>query len=50
VRTICTARIWAPTAGFIASAFAEQTYTLDNGKIFKTRAAHIFRKRPDGPD
>jgi putative membrane-bound dehydrogenase-like protein len=29
-------------------AFAEQTYTLDNGKTFKTRAAHIFRKRPDG--
>jgi putative membrane-bound dehydrogenase-like protein len=29
-------------------AFAEQTYTLDNGKQFKSRAAHIFRKRPDG--
>jgi putative membrane-bound dehydrogenase-like protein len=28
-------------------AFAEQTYTV-NGKPFKTRAAHIFRARPDG--
>ncbi|MDB5351802.1 MAG: putative rane-bound dehydrogenase [Planctomycetota bacterium] len=29
-------------------AFAEQTYALPNGKPFKTRAAHIFRARPDG--
>ncbi|HXJ61741.1 MAG TPA: PVC-type heme-binding CxxCH protein [Verrucomicrobiae bacterium] len=29
-------------------AFAEQTYELDHGKVFKSRAAHIFRKRPDG--
>jgi putative membrane-bound dehydrogenase-like protein len=29
-------------------AFAEQTYTLPNGKPFTTRAAHIFRARPDG--
>jgi putative heme-binding domain-containing protein len=29
-------------------AFAEQTYALPNGKEFKTRAAHIFRKRADG--
>ncbi len=29
-------------------AFAEQTYTLPNGKPFKTRASHIFRARPDG--
>src|SRR6266516_2626652 len=29
-------------------AFAEQTYTLADGKTFKSRAAHIFRKRPDG--
>ncbi len=29
-------------------AFAEQTYTLPNGKPFKTRAAHIFRAKPDG--
>ncbi|HEY2953462.1 MAG TPA: PVC-type heme-binding CxxCH protein, partial [Verrucomicrobiae bacterium] len=29
-------------------AFAEQTYQLANGKTFKSRAAHVFRKRPDG--
>jgi putative membrane-bound dehydrogenase-like protein len=29
-------------------AFAKQTYTLPNGKLFSTRAAHIFRARPDG--
>jgi putative membrane-bound dehydrogenase-like protein len=29
-------------------AFAEQNYTLANGKALKSRAAHIFRKRPDG--
>jgi putative membrane-bound dehydrogenase-like protein len=29
-------------------AFAEQTYTLPNGKPFTTRASHIFRSRPDG--
>jgi len=37
--------------GFIywcKGAFAEQTYTLDDGTTFKSRAAHIFRKRPDG--
>jgi putative membrane-bound dehydrogenase-like protein len=28
-------------------AFAEQNYTLPNGKPFKTRASHIFRARPD---
>src|SRR5438445_7845763 len=28
-------------------AFAEQTYTLPNGKPFVSRAAHIFRARPD---
>lgn len=28
-------------------AFAEQSYTLPNGKPFKTRASHIFRARPD---
>ena len=28
--------------------FAKQTYTLPNGKEFTTRAAHIFRARPDG--
>ena len=29
-------------------AFAEQRYTLANGKPFVTRASHIFRARPDG--
>src|SRR5579883_83299 len=29
-------------------AFAKQDYTLPNGKKFATRAAHIFRARPDG--
>jgi len=28
-------------------AFAEQTYQLPNGKTFTSRAAHIFRARPD---
>jgi putative membrane-bound dehydrogenase-like protein len=28
-------------------AYAEQNYTLPNGKPFKTRASHIFRARPD---
>ena len=29
-------------------AFAEQSYDRPGGKPFKTRAAHIFRARPDG--
>jgi len=29
-------------------AFAEQTYTLPGDKVFKTKASHIFRCRPDG--
>lgn len=29
-------------------AFAEQEYTLPNGKPFKTRCSHIFRALPDG--
>ncbi len=29
-------------------AFAQQTYTLEGGKPFSTRAAHLFRARPDG--
>ncbi|HEV3440434.1 MAG TPA: PVC-type heme-binding CxxCH protein [Gemmata sp.] len=29
-------------------AFAKQEYELPNGKKFSTRAAHIFRARPDG--
>lgn len=28
-------------------AFAQQTYTLPEGRTFTTRAAHIFRARPD---
>src|SRR6267142_1404673 len=28
-------------------AFAKQTYELDGGKQFESRAAHIFRARPD---
>ncbi|MBI3413806.1 MAG: HEAT repeat domain-containing protein [Verrucomicrobia bacterium] len=37
--------------GFIywcKGAFAEQKHTLGTGKKFTTRAAHIFRMRPDG--
>ncbi len=29
-------------------AFAEQRHTLPSGKVMVTRAAHIFRSRPDG--
>ena len=29
-------------------AFAKQEYTLPNGTKFSTRAAHVFRARPDG--
>jgi putative membrane-bound dehydrogenase-like protein len=29
-------------------AFAKQTYERPNGKPFETRAAHIFRRRPEG--
>ncbi|HYE31820.1 MAG TPA: PVC-type heme-binding CxxCH protein [Methylomirabilota bacterium] len=29
-------------------AFAEQRHTLPSGKELKTRAAHIFRRRPEG--
>ena len=29
-------------------AFAEQTFTLPTGKPFRTKAAHIYRARPDG--
>ncbi len=29
-------------------AFAEQTYTLADGREFKTKASHIFRRRPEG--
>ena len=29
-------------------AFAEQSFTLPTGKPFRTKAAHIYRARPDG--
>jgi putative membrane-bound dehydrogenase-like protein len=29
-------------------AFAEQTYKLADGRDFKTRASHVFRRRPEG--
>jgi putative membrane-bound dehydrogenase-like protein len=29
-------------------AFAEQKYTLPTGKPFRTKAAHVFRAKPDG--
>ncbi len=29
-------------------AFSEQTHTLGDGSVLKDRAAHIFRRRPDG--
>ena len=29
-------------------AFAEQNYTLPNGRPFTTRASHVFRAQPDG--
>src|SRR2546421_1225179 len=31
-----------------ALPISQQNYTLPNGKPFSTRAAHIFRARPDG--
>ncbi len=40
-----------PGDGYIywtKGAFAEQHYTLPNGKKLTTRAAHIFRAKPDG--
>ena len=29
-------------------AFAEQRHTLADGRDFKSRAAHVFRRRPEG--
>ncbi len=52
--TGCTNDLHGPYLGidgwiyWTKGAFATQTYTLPNGKPFKTRAAHIFRSRPDG--
>lgn len=51
--TGCTNDLHGPYLGidgwiyWTKGAFATQTYTLPNGKPFKTRAAHIFRSRPD---
>src|SRR5438128_2402932 len=52
--TGCANDLHGPYAGpdgwiyWCKGAFAEQTYTLANDKIFKTKASHIFRCRPDG--
>ena len=48
-RTTCTARIPAPMAGSTgAKARSPSRRTLVNGHEWKTKAAHIFRCRPDG--
>jgi putative membrane-bound dehydrogenase-like protein len=52
--TGCANDLHGPYAGpdgwvyWTKGAFAKQEYTLPNGRIFATRAAHIFRARPDG--
>src|SRR5687768_12060054 len=52
--TGCANDLHGPYAGpdgwvyWCKGAFAEQKYTLPNGKPFVTRASHIFRCRPDG--
>ena len=52
--TGCANDLHGPYAGpdgwvyWCKGAFAEQHYTLPNGKPFVTRASHIFRARPDG--
>lgn len=52
--TGCANDLHGPYAGpdgwvyWTKGAFAKQEYTLPNGKTFSTRAAHIFRARPDG--
>jgi putative membrane-bound dehydrogenase-like protein len=52
--TGCANDLHGPYAGpdgwiyWCKGAFAEQKYTLPNGRPFVTRAAHIFRARPDG--
>lgn len=52
--TGCANDIHGPYAGpdgwiyWCKGAFAEQTYILHGNKKFVTRAAHIFRARPDG--
>ena len=52
--TGCANDLHGPYAGpdgwiyWCKGAFAEQKYTLPNGKPFVTKASHIFRARPDG--
>ena len=52
--TGCANDLHGPFAGpdgwvyWCKGAFAEQTYQLANGRNFKSRAGHIFRKRLDG--
>jgi len=44
---------YAGPDGFIywcKGAFAEQHYTLGDGREFITRASHVFRSRPDGSE
>jgi putative membrane-bound dehydrogenase-like protein len=52
--TGCANDLHGPYAGpdgwiyWTKGAFAEQAYTLPTGKPFKTKAAHVFRAKPDG--
>jgi len=52
--THCANDLHGPYAGldgwiyWCKGAFAEQSYERANGQEFKTRAAHIFRRRPEG--
>jgi len=52
--TGCANDLHGPYAGpdgwiyWCKGAFAEQTYERENEEPFVTRAAHIFRRRPDG--
>ena len=54
--TGCGNDLHGPYAGFdgrlywCKGAFAEQTYTLSNGRPFVTRSSHIFRAKSDGTD
>jgi glucose/arabinose dehydrogenase len=52
--TGCANDLHGPYAGidgwvyWTKGAFAEQRFTLPTGKPFRTKAAHIYRARPDG--
>ncbi|MDB5308161.1 MAG: Cytochrome c [Gemmataceae bacterium] len=52
--TGCANDLHGPYAGpdgyiyWCKGAFAKQEYKLPNGKMFTTRASHIFRAKPDG--